>query len=390
MSLKIDSYKPQDMETSWESVRSWHVATLSDHFVGLHRQGWPNLMATCFAILGAECCGALELVDSEKKARLVERLQERQDVETGLFDPGEIKRSELSSHSATYIRLQATYFTIHALNALGGRPEHPIKFRQKLENVDYLTGWLDGGNWKHPWMHSNNVMFALTYLQSDENFDLEQSSGALQAFDHILDYLDDRQDPRSGLWQPDDGREDRNAVFAAYHFFPYYYFRKRSLNYQPEIIDTLLTMIQPDGFFGYGVGQSGACEDLDVVHSLVMVGSSCDHRADEVKSMLKTTLDAHFQIQNSDGGFPNYLVVKPDMRSLRKPRSLVKYLIGRKQYWRYSGWQKLSCPRGESDSWGGWFRPLSIKLICDYLSNGESGLAGKYRAIPGLGWHFGR
>lgn len=372
----------------WEQTRHWHQGFLDNQLVGLYQGGPPNLMSTCFAVIGAECCGVLDSFSSDRKSELAELIKTCQDQESGVFNTYEISRSDLSSHSASYIRLQSTYFAIHALNALGERPPQPVELTEEFCKPNFARGWIDGGNWRNPWLHSNHVMFALTFLQSHAEFGLCSSSAAMNAYDEILDYLDSKQDSESGLWQPDDGKEDRNAAFAAYHFFPYYYYRERPLAHQPRIIDTLLSLIQPDGFFGYGVGKSGACEDLDVIHSLVLLASSCDHRSSDVEQVLLQTLNSHFQIQNSDGGFPNYLRSATPIKDLaRNPRMIKDYLSGRVNYWHYSGWRKLACPKGQSDTWGGWFRPLSIKLIAEHVFGDNAGLSGNYRSLPGLGWH---
>lgn len=373
-----------------DRVQEWQRQYISDSFVPLHAEGQPNLLATCFAILGAECCGTLESLQPSSKESLVNLIQNQQDQTNGIFKTFEIKRKDLGNHSATYIGMQSTYFAIHALDALGAKPKYPIAFANQLKNKDYTNGWLDGGNWGNPWMHSNNVMFALTFLQTEASFSLDAApSDSFHAFHYILDYLDARQDPVSGLWQPDSGRDDRNAVFAAYHFFPYYYYSGRPLQHQEQIIDTLLTMIQPDGFFGSGIGRSGACEDLDVIHSLVLLASSNQHRRAEVKSVLKTTLEAHFKIQSDDGGFPNYMKVRPQLHRIISNPRLLKSMIFGSSIWRYSGWKLLECPKSVSDTWGGWFRPLSIRLIGEFLFPEDNFcVGGNYRKLPGLGWHF--
>ena len=115
--------------------------------------------------------------------------------------------------------MQANYFSVHALQALGARPDHRLRFVEHSQSSVPSGGWLDGGPWQNPWLHSNTIMFALTFLQTDAAWHSDAASSS--AFDAILDYLDERQDPRSGLWQPDDEPALANAVYAAYHFFPY-------------------------------------------------------------------------------------------------------------------------------------------------------------------------
>lgn len=358
--------------------------------LGLYSGGTPLLMPTCFAVLAAETAtlSCLAKVRPERRDYILNCQSE----EDGLFVPGTLLRRELTSHSATYLRYQATYFAIHALDALNSRPKYRISFARKLQDVEYVRGWLDGGPWQNPWLHSNNVMFALTFLQTDWEWFGEEAS--ISAFDAILDYLDERQDPVSGLWQPDDGRDDLNAVYAAYHFFPYYFWRERQPAYVDRIIDTTLSIQQPGGLFG-----GGACEDLDAVHTLVMMSLVTEHRATEVRTALERCFWRLLQLQNSDGGF-SYYVPGPQPRKSWKRRTaerlgLIDYVPQKflwqpaSKEWMYSGWKQLTCPCDESDLWASWFRPLSIRLIydrypdlaADYTPNGA------YRSIPGLGWH---
>src|SRR6185295_12378693 len=118
-----------------------------------------------------------------------------------------------------------------ASNALGHTVAVPAPFIEKVCNRDFLIGWMDGGPWQNPWLHSNNIMFALTFLQFQ--WAATGSDVALQRIDDVLDYLDRRQDPLTGLWQPPDGPDNYNALYAAYHFWPYYFWRGR----RPQLIE---------------------------------------------------------------------------------------------------------------------------------------------------------
>jgi hypothetical protein len=355
---------------------------------GLWSGGHASLLPTCFAVLAAECCGLSLANRADAVAR---RIKERQAAADGSFDPGDIGRRELTSHSATYLRLQSTYFAVHALNALSTRPDHRIRMVERLQDVRYLRGWLDGGPWQNPWLHSNTIMFALTFLQTDAEWYSDEESA--RAFDAILDYLDERQDPQSGLWQPDDGPDMKNAVYAAYHFFPYYFWRGRRPKHIDRIIDSTLSIQQPGGLFG-----GGACEDLDAVHTLVMMSLISTHRAADVRATLERAFWRLLQLQNEDGGFSNYVRPPVPPKSIKRRfaerTGLVRLLPKRyhihtiERTWRYSGWKQLECPSPASDSWGAWFRPLALKLVADrYPEFAGPAPSGKYRALPGLGWH---
>jgi hypothetical protein len=250
-----------------------------------------------------------------------------------------------------------------------------------------MRGWFDGGPWDDAWLHSNNVMFALTFLQQ-----LHERAGdgdALAAYDAILDYLDVRQDHVSGTWQPEGRRDDSNAIFAGYHFLPYYFWRGRRPQFVEKQIDTTLNIQVDDGFYLPG---GGACEDLDAVHTLVMMAMISDHRAEEVKQSLMRCAHAILKHQNGDGGYSNYSI-RRDRLAKRLIRSTgVDRLLLRRELvprgWKYSGWRPLACPFDTSDLWSAWFRPLSLALIAELYPSEFSGQwVPTYRRIPGLGWH---
>jgi hypothetical protein len=230
-------------------------------------------------------------------------------------------------------------------------------------------------------------MFALSFLQVEH--ERNPDAGYLKSYHGILDYLDARQDPDSGLWQRDGGRDDANAVFAAYHFFPFYFWSGRRPNHAERIIDTTLAIQRPDGFFKSGGG--GACEDLDAVHTLIMMRLTTTYRGSDVSAALQSCSNAIIRYQQPDGGFRNYNVVtEPWQKKALRSGRLHHILLDRRppdSTWRCGGWKPLSCPVTESDTWAAWFRPLSLKLIADHSGQSESNGRGRYRRLPGLGWH---
>jgi SAM-dependent methyltransferase len=377
------------LQDAFARQRDWVGDAFDGHDqCGLWKGGERSLLPTGFGVMAADTAGLR--LPSDTRDAIISTLRAQQ-LEDGFFDPGPIRRNDLTSHSATYLRMQATYFAIHALDALGARPRHRVALVARLHDVSYLRGWLDGGPWRNPWLHSNTVMFALTFLQTDAVWC--RNAASMTAFDAILDYLDERQDPATGLWQPDDGVDVPNAVYAAYHFFPYYFWRGRRPRFIPQIIDATLSIQQADGLFG-----GGACEDLDAVHTLIMMSLVSAHRAADVRMALERCFWRMLQIQQADGGFRNYAgrarAPKSRKRRLAEQTGVLRLLPSRfreataTSSWYYSGWKALDCPRDASDMWGSWFRPLALRLIAERYADlcGEPP-AGRYRTLPGLGWH---
>lgn len=373
-----------------DRARGWLLDAWGTPAVGLWRDGAPHLQTTCFAVLAAETLGCIPAIQDRHGNALQRFVLDVERDADGLPRMPELHRRELTSHSATYIRLQTQYFLLHSGDALGFKVPLPMGFLNRLSDKSYLLGWLDAGPWRNPWLHSNTIMFALTFLQfwwSETG-----SAVALQRLDDILDYLDERQDAESGLWQPDDGPDMFNALYAAYHFWPYYFWRSRRPRYTEAIIDSTLTLQHADGLFCASAG-GGACEDLDAIHTLVMMSLVSEHRAPEVRSALIKALDVMLALQSPDGGFRNYLHPLPRKTLKRRvgesiglDRLLDKPLqVGQ---WHLSGMRRYSCPLTASDTWAAWFRPLAIRLILDrYGDTPAERFGGSYRQQPGLGWH---
>jgi len=371
-------------------ISSWINDNWKYAFTGLHPSGEANLIPTCFAVLASESCGLLRNFTPKRKAEIADSILKSQSEQTGFFSPGRLLKNELTNHSATYINMQATYFALHALDALEMRPRYLIHFAKKLQDISYLYGWMDGGPWNNPWLHSNNIMFALTFLQTDNLWTNDNAS--LDAYDSILCYLNKRQDETTGLWLSDNGIDLETAVYAGYHFLPYYLWRGIPLHYPESIINSALAIQKNDGLFGTSL-QSGSCEDLDAVHTLVLMSHLTNHRKTDINKALDRCFARIIEIQNADGGFPNIVKYPSKLRmprTLSESISMVRLFLSKFQepIWFYSGWQRLSCPISKSDMWSAWFRPLTLKLIVDHYSDNK-GLSehGSYRRLPGLGWH---
>jgi hypothetical protein len=362
-----------------------------ENYVPLFRCGVPSFLPTCFWVLASESVGNC-VIQQEHKPSVAAAIRMGWDEQTSLFSPGNIRQQDLANHSPAYLRLQATYFAIHALDSLGERIPERLEFAKLLSNTDFAVGWIAGGRWENPWLQSNNVMFALSFLQTEHQwFDNQQ---ALLSYDAILDYLDTRQDPTTGLWHSEFGGDIPNAVYAAYHFFPFYFWRKRRPDFINQIINSVLSIQSEDGLFG-----GGACEDLDAAHTLIMMSMVSEYRKSEVMDRLHICRERLLQLQNPDGGFPNYLAWDTQKKGWKRklaersgaihilPARMKKRGLSAHATWKYSGWTELECPRGVSDLWGTWFRFATASLITSRLDDGGTTWSHNSRKLPGLAWH---
>ena len=164
---------------SLDNVATWLRSVWTAPLAPLHRTGPASLLPTCFAVLACECCGVLEQLPAELRSATADYLLRQQSAQSGLFELGSIERKDLTSHSASYLRLQATYFAVHALDALGYQAPYTLPLVDRLLSREYAWGWLDGGPWHDPWLHSNTIMFALSFLQVEH--DRNPGKGYLRA-----------------------------------------------------------------------------------------------------------------------------------------------------------------------------------------------------------------
>lgn len=351
----------------------------------------PSVLGTCFNVLAQETLGALATWSPERKRLVATRLQGCQDPATGLFLPRDFRIADLRNPrtcDATYIRNQVTYFCLSALRALDAKPLHPLSFATRFLDASYTIGWMDGGPWLDPWNHSNRIMFALRFL-----LHLAQDEGheqALMVFDRVLDYLDERQSPGTGLWHGPHDCDTRTAVYAAYHFFPFYFWRRRAVRHPESIVDATLSIREANGLFG-----GGACEDLDAVDVLVSFSRITSHRAADVRQSLQSCFTALLGLQDACGGFPNYLPTSaPKSLKRRLGEWLLLDRIAPKRWGMppqrvyYSGWRRMGGIKGEPDAWGTWFRTLAIaEIVARYPELSATPFSGRFHELPCLGWH---
>ena len=345
------------------------------------------LLATCFAVLASEAANVLCEWEESRFAAVSSHINSFQD-KNGLFGTGLVKPKDLVWKNVCdrrYVELQITYFALSALRALGREPKEKLSFLQPFHDLSFARGWIAGGNWHDPWNMSNRAMFIIRFLLEE----VEQGNDACQVIaDQLIHDLKDSQDPRTGFWHGDHESSDSEAAFAAYHFFPFMFYRGIVPNYIEQSIDTVLGIQNTDGHYGPHLG-GGACEDLDAIHILVTHSLICDHRQEDVRESLLKSHRSICALQNSDGGFPNYTSTRITRKSKLKRAILSivssKYRAPATSY--YSGWKKIGSAFGKSDMWGTWFRMHSLQLIESRYPDVFPEAPCVFHEMPALGWH---
>ena len=355
-----------------------------------------TLLATTFAVLASETLGSLAAWDAQRVAAIAAGIRQQQDEETGLFGGHLVRDSDLLAQpicDRQYLVDQITYFCLAALSALGSSPQHPLHFAQCFLDSDHVRKHIDDGPWHDVWNQSNRVMFVLRYLihLMDEP---DLAAKAHSVFDTVLSDIEKRQDPETGLWFGEGGRDHRLGVYAAYHFVPFFLWRGLPLERVDNMIDSVLGIQTAEGLFAESIG-GGACEDLDAIDLLVKLSGRSDHRSEDIRYSLRRAFNRILQLQCDDGGFPNYLRSgsAPSWKRQFAARLGLSRLLER---WRptptelthYSGWTRVSVRRGEPDAWGTWFRSLALNLIVARLPElGTLPPQSRFHGLPALGWH---
>ena len=358
----------------------------------------PGFLPTCFAVLAEEMLGTLSQWETARRKRVVENILAHQDAKTGLFGLDLLKQEDLDWPEicdSRYMAYQVTYFAVSALQALGQRCSYPLTFARRFCSEEFAMGWVEGGPWQDPWNHSNRIMFLLRFLiyLAEQDGHLE----AWRAFDAVINALLRQQNPATGLWHGFAGCSMRNAVYAAYHFFPFMFWRGIMPPYADRIIDSVLSIQHTDGLFGSAPG-GGACEDLDAIDILAKFSLVTGYRARDVRAALGRASDRLFQLQKASGGFPNY-VSSPNPHQARSFKRRLGESIGLDVILNrpfrpslsmvyYSGWHKVGAAKGEADMWAAWFRSLALSLIVSrYPELGSLPKGARFHDLPSLGWH---
>jgi hypothetical protein len=323
-----------------------------------------TLLATCFGVLAHEVLGTLDTLSLEKRSTLAGVIKRQQVAKTGLFrDPlhPDSVLFRLKKFTPAYVEWQETYFALHALDALGEKPEHPLSFMDALRTRPALDGFLRGLSFQDFWFVSNPIMFLLFFLIAEEG---ERSPGA----HFLLDLLDVRQDPETGFWGTDQGASLMNGMAGAFHLYGFYQYLDRPIAHQDRALSSTLQVQEPSGLFGERGG--GPCEDLDAVDILSKLQPSSTALEREVRRGLERAMSGIRACRQADGGYS----WSSPQRGV-KPKNIT-----------YSGLTTLRTRTDQSDLWSAWFRPLALALARDRLGLTPAWNV-RFRRLPLLGWH---
>jgi hypothetical protein len=196
-----------------------------------------------------------------------------------------------------------TAHAVSALAALGAVAQRKIACLEPFKNQDFVAEWLEGMNWKgDPANVVHEVQNYGTLLQYARDFQNER--WAEVAVTKMLDWLDETQDPQTGLWGNRFNTPTllSEGVQTSYHFWLLYFYDRRPIKYAEKVVDSCLATQNKLGGFGV-ISNSSACEDIDSIDPLVRLSSIMQYRKSEIEVALSKALFWVLINMNEDGGF---------------------------------------------------------------------------------------
>lgn len=155
----------------------------------------PDIESTAQAIQILERSGLIGLMPEKMKSQIISFFQKRQVPEGYFYDP-QNKMNEVERMVA-----RAVMYSSSSLNILGSQPLYPLPGSQGMASLpDYMQSleiygkWLEERPWDYAWMAGDNIQASGVFIRQLPEEEKETF------LNFILEYLDKRQDPKTGLW----------------------------------------------------------------------------------------------------------------------------------------------------------------------------------------------
>lgn len=263
----------------------------------------PTLYASACAALTRHLYGDLNNLSPEERQQWITYILDHQS-DDGLFkDP--LISNDLASNGDSWGWRHLTLHVLMALTCLGTVAPKKFQFLEPFKDPDFAIKWLENRNWKRCLIASdlsNQIQNYITFLQYTRDFQGEKWAEVI--VDKMLDWLDERLDPKTGLWGDSFHTSALLSlgVMFAYHLWLLYFYDKRPVKYTDRIIDSCLSTQNELGGFGIQLN-SNACEDIDSIDPIVRLTCQTQYRKRDIQSCLQKALPWVLANRNKDGGF---------------------------------------------------------------------------------------
>lgn len=309
----------------------------------------PTLYASIYACMLLGLYGELDRLSASEKREWVDYFDSFQSEDGYFRDPalaGEEFEGDCGWGDGWGIRHLAGHIII-AYARLGHTPKNPFHFIKPYYETAYLADWLNSlFTTKDMWSASNYIMNMVTLMQYARDY--MQDDKANQSIQYILNWLEERQNPETGMWHNAPLNSERalhTAIRGAYHYYPLFIYENRPIRYQEKVIDHILQSQNSWGGFEEELHPSGACEDIDALDPLIRFTLNTQHRKEEVDLAVQRAMYWVMTNWNKDGGF-TFMPLTPH---------------------EYGSHPLTSSLTGESNLFATWFRTLCLAYIVKYL-----------------------
>lgn len=254
-------------------------------------------------------CDAVEIADLLEEAppqlpseEIVGLLRGWQDRATGLVTQlgvdggasGGTAERDLGGGETRYHILSVGY----ALELLGSSFPHPIAAVDEITADDLVTAleklpWAD-----HAWSAGDWIDCFGTGLYWNRRL-----FGLRGTLDTLVGWLHTHVDPNTGMWGSPTAAEGRRQMVNGYYRLTRGTFAQFGLQvpHPEQVVDTVLAHTRDGRWFGDDRGT--ACDVLDVVHPLWLVGAYTDYRRGDVQAWAAGQLDRVLQNWQPRAGF---------------------------------------------------------------------------------------
>jgi len=308
----------------------------------------PVLYASIYSAMLRHMLGDLEFLPEERRVRWIEYINSFQGKDGLYRDPA--LQNEVAETEDWWGWRHLTAHAVTALTVLGGKLERPFAILEPLFGEGNARRWISGLDWQDDAANtSNRVMNYGVMLQYDRDFQGIVEAG--EALDEVYDWLDEHQDPGTGLWGNGSYSTPKDlsiGVQTAYHLWILYFYDSRSVGYVERAIDSCLNTQNETGGFAATINSS-ACEDIDTIDPLCRLYFLTNYRRNEIRKTLLRALPWILANQNRDGGF-------------------VFQRCGRFVY----GHELMTSGEGGSNMFATWFRTLSLAYIAKVFPDHEA------------------
>lgn len=359
-----------------------------------------TIFSSCFALFIMDLFGVTESWGETTRSEWIDYINSFQEESSGFFIPAGY-HGDLNSKPVH----QLTSFCLSALELLGyTSPKYELKFVEQWQSPENMEGYLrEKGCLVGRSTSGNAAMFVAIFLTY-----LYEKSGEERYLDLINTWFrlhNKHQNPQTGFW----GNAEKSKPYLGFqnglHQFVIYNYWNKPIKFHNKIVDNVMKLQAPDGFFSPYPGGS-SCADFDAADILIHSGFKKNYRIKDVKKALLHLAKSILASQNKDGGFcetrkrpasplklfspavlrfifstPNFYVVISKLKSSLSVSLKRNSIID-------THWTKIGRRWDQSNLWDTWFRCLTVAEIACLFSP-ENGAERQFNFLStiGLGWY---